>query len=102
MIDYVKVLSSASGISSATASTSAVTLVSTTVPLKCVRVDNQFDVDAAIIVGSAKLLYLRAGASNEIDLSADNAAFVAGVAISIYFPGGSGPSTGYVVVDSML
>lgn len=102
MIDYVKKAAATTGFSAATTSTTAVQILATTVPLKSVRVDNQLDVDAAVIIGSAQLLYLRAGASNELDLSADNAAFASGVSVSVFFPGGSGPSTGYILLDSML
>lgn len=105
MRDYVSIpaLALAAAVSPETA------VVAFTVPVgisfNTLSADNGLDVDAVVMVGSAKPFYIRSGQAKVLDSKSDSRHLwpaSEAIQIKLYAPGGAAPQNGDFVFDCML
>lgn len=102
MQDYEKVTSAS--MASATTAETAVTAVTLSDQARAICVDNGFDQDVVVVVAGCQLMYVRAGLTKTLDLSADNSSVPRTRTVQLFCPDGAPTSdtSQFAIVDCLL
>lgn len=102
MQDYVRIMSSSMAV--ATSPDKAVLAVRLSGQTRALSVDNGFDKDLVVLLDGYQLMYVRAGLTKTLDLSADNSSVERNITVELFCPDGA-PSADpgqFAVVDCLL
>lgn len=73
--------------------------------VRMMSIDNGFDVDMVVMVGTKKPLYLRSGDAKVLDLQTNEASLPpasGGISIKVYAESGTPPSQNFLILDSLF